>query len=195
MDETLIHLIRHGEVENPDRIRYGQLPGFRLSERGRAQAGAAGRYLRGRPQPIVAIYSSPLERAIETAEIVAGELALREVVPDPELIEAPSQFDGLPKTAFLSPRMWGRLTNPFRPSWGEPFAEVAARMRAAVERLRDAHTGAAIAVVSHQSPIWITRRLYEGGPPWLRPMRCAPASVTTLRFAGERFVGEDYWRT
>ena len=196
MTETWIHLVRHGEVENPDYVRYGQLPGFRLSEVGRAHVEATARYLNGQGRPIAALIASPLERAVETAEILAATLPCPPLVTDPQLIEAPSEFDGLRKTAFLAPRHWPRLRNPLRPSWGEPFAEVARRMRGAIERYRAAHAGGVAVLVSHQSPIWIARRLYEGGgPPWLRPMRCAPASVTTLRFDGDRFAGHTYWRS
>lgn len=187
--ETRIHLVRHGEVYNPDYIRYGRLPGFRLSERGRVQAEAAARQLRAAD----AIISSPLERAVETAEIIArtvgGSLAL-----DDRLIEARSEFDGLRKTAFLAPRHWPRLRNPTRPSWGEPYAEVAIRMRVAIELAREAHGGGSVVLVSHQSPIWIARRSYESSaPPWLRRMRCSPASITTLVFVGARFASEQYW--
>ena len=195
MAETLIHLVRHGEVENPDYIRYGQLPGFRLSEGGRAHVTRTARYLQEQGREIAALVSSPLERALETAEIIAGEMPCPPVETDPHLIEAASQFDGLRKTAFLSPRHWQRLKNPLVPSWAEPFADVARRMRAAIERYRDAHPGGVVILVSHQSPIWIARRMYESSaPPWLRPMRCAPASVTTLRFVNGRFTGHSYWR-
>ena len=64
-----VHLVRHGEVHNPDHLVYASLPGFTLSERGEAQARAVARYL-GR-QPIVGVWSSPLERALRTAEPLA----------------------------------------------------------------------------------------------------------------------------
>ena len=188
MVETRIHLVRHGEVFNPDYIRYGRIPGFRLSERGRAQAEAAARQLQG----IDAIVSSPLERAVETAEIIAQGRAVR---IDDRLLEARSEFDGLRKTAFLSPRYWPLLRDPTRPSWGEPYGDVAMRMRVAIELARESHSGGSVVMVSHQSPIWIARRSYQSAaPPWLRRMRCAPASITTLVFVGARFVRDEYWR-
>jgi broad specificity phosphatase PhoE len=191
--DTVIHLVRHGVVHNPELVRYGRLPGFHLSERGRTQAEAAARWLRGRDRTIDAIVSSPLDRAVETAQIIAA-LAGGTVEIDERLIEASSQFDGLHKTAFLSPQHWARLRNPLRPSWGEPYAQVAMRMRVAIELARAAHPGGVVVIVSHQSPIWIARRAYESaGPPWLVPMRCAPGSITTLHFARTRFAGETYW--
>ena len=63
---TTIHLVRHGEVHNPDDIYYGRIPGYRLSERGREQAAAAGKFLAKRR--LAAIYASPQQRAQETAE-------------------------------------------------------------------------------------------------------------------------------
>jgi broad specificity phosphatase PhoE len=66
-----LYLLRHGEVHNPENILYGRLPNFRLSETGRDQAIAAGRYLA--EAPLAAIYSSPMERAQETARLVLAQ--------------------------------------------------------------------------------------------------------------------------
>src|SRR5690554_7235372 len=71
---TRVHLVRHGEVHNPDHLVYASLPGFGLSPTGEEQARAVARYL-GR-QPVVGIWSSPLERALRTAEAVANRTGL-----------------------------------------------------------------------------------------------------------------------
>jgi broad specificity phosphatase PhoE len=136
-----------------------------------------------------------VEPARATAEIIARVLGGARLAVDERLIEARSQFDGFRKTAFLEPRHWHRLRNPLRPSWGEPFEDIERRMRAMIDDERSAHAGAAVVLVSHQSPIWIARRSIEahGVPPWLAPMRCAPGSVTTLRFGANRFEGHIYW--
>jgi len=193
--ETVVHLIRHGKVENPTNVRYGHAPGFHLSELGRAQAKAAGVRLRELGQPLAALVTSPLERAVETAEIIGGELAMAITKADERVTEAQNQLAGLHRYAFLYPWQWWRLYNPIKPSWGEPFADVAARMRAAIDELRAHHAGAAVAVVSHQAPIWIMREAVEhpGRIPWLGAVRCTQASVTTLRFDGERYLGHTYW--
>ena len=192
--ETLVHLIRHGKVFNPDNIRYGCAPGFHLSDLGREQARACGKFL-ATQAPLAALVSSPLERATETAAIVAAELAITDVPTDDRLIEAANRFDGLHRYAFLHPWRWPRLWNPFAPSWGESFKQITARMRSAIEERRVA--GAAIALVSHQAPIWIARQSYEapGRVPWLgrKGVRCTQASVTTLRFDGDRYLGHTYW--
>jgi broad specificity phosphatase PhoE len=192
--ETVVHLVRHGEVANPDKLRYGQLIGFPLSTRGREQARLAAERLRG-VGPVAALVSSPLERAIETATVL--RLALDrddELVLDDRLIEARSMFDGIPRLAVMRPWHWWKLWNPWRPSWGEPFASVTQRMLAAVTALRAAWPGGAIVAVSHQSPIWLTRQALESTPPpWRSRMRCAHASITSLRFSADRYLGYDYW--
>jgi len=192
---TVIHLIRHGEVENPGNIRYGQLHGFGLSRRGELQARAAGRYLRGAATPIAAIISSPLERAIQTATLLQIELALAGFELDEQLIEAPNQFDGQRRTAPLYPWNWRVLRDPFTPSWGEPFSDVARRMQTAIAGHGRRHAGRHIALVSHQSPIWLARLAYEGRrlPPWLSRVRCTHASITSLELDGDRCIAHRYW--
>lgn len=192
--ETVVHLIRHGKVHNPRNVRYGRAPGFHLSDLGRAQAKAAGVRLKELGQPLAAFISSPLERAVETAELIAGELGIGPPATDTRLLEAHNRFDGMHRYAFLFPWKWPRLWNPFRPSWGEPFGEIAERMLSIITEQRDAHPGGAVVLVSHQAPIWIARQALERpGVPWLSPVRCTQASITTLRFDGPRYIGHDYW--
>ncbi|MEZ4399229.1 MAG: histidine phosphatase family protein [Kofleriaceae bacterium] len=194
MPAAIVHLVRHGEVDNPRRIRYGRLPGYRLSARGRDQALAAARHLEAVPD--VVLYASPLERAVETAEIIARHLRLGEVARDERLLETTTVFEGQPKTAPALPWNWPRLWNPFRPSWGEPFAQVRTRMLAAIADLRARHPGRTVVAVSHQSPIWITRQALEQvNPPWCGRVRCGLASVHALHFdgPGDRYTGHRYW--
>jgi broad specificity phosphatase PhoE len=192
--ETVVHLIRHGRVHNPENVRYGRAPGFHLSAVGRDQARAAALRLRELGRPLAALVTSPLERAVETAASIAALLRVP-AVHDARVIEAESHFDGLHRWAFALPTHWPWLRNPAMPSWGEPFAEVAARMRTVIDEQRVRHPGGAIAIVSHQSPIWIARRAYEapGMPPWLGPVHCTQGSLTSLRFAGDRYLGHTYW--
>lgn len=116
---TVVHLMRHGEVENPSGILYGRLPGYHLSELGRKMADRVAEHLAGRD--ITHVVASPLERAQETATPVARAHGL-ELGADPRLIEAGNVFQG--KTfgvgdgALRKPANWRHLTNPFRPSWG-----------------------------------------------------------------------------
>ena len=194
-EQTVVHLLRHGEVFNPDKILYGRLPGFRLSADGEAMAEKAAAWFTGRC--VTHLVSSPLERAQQTARPIAAALDLP-VQLDERLIEAGNAFEGLRvgvgDGALRDPRHWWKLRNPFRPSWGEPYVEIAARMLAAVEAARDAARGDAAVLVSHQLPIW-TLRLHLEGRRYVhdpRHRQCGLASVTSLTYEGDRFTGLSY---
>ncbi|MGR6966160.1 histidine phosphatase family protein [Geodermatophilus sp. URMC 61] len=199
-EKTVVHLLRHGEVDNPQKVLYGRLPGYRLSETGEAMALAAAEWLAdsvASHPPITHVLSSPLERARQTAAPIAGKLDLPVEIDD-RLLEAGNAFEGLRvgvgDGALRSPQHWWKLRNPFRPSWGEPYVEIAARMLAAVEAARDAARGAAAVCVSHQLPIWTLRLHLEGRRYAHDPRRrqCGLASVTSLTYDGDRFVGLSY---
>ncbi|GGG55267.1 histidine phosphatase family protein [Kocuria dechangensis] len=193
MPSTTVHLLRHGQVANPDRLVYGRLPNYHLTELGARMAEAAAAELAARVgggSRIVHLVSSPLLRARETAAPVARELDLP-VHPDERIIEPRNHFEGLHVDGpeLLKPRHWPHLLNPLRPSWGEPYRHQVARMaeavldagRTAVERGGD---GAEAVLVSHQLPIWLTRRSAEGRPLPHDPRRrrCNLASLTSLVF-------------
>jgi len=194
-DTTVVHLLRHGEVHNPDGVLYGRLPGYRLSTTGEAMALAAAEWFVGKD--VTALVSSPLERAQQTAAPIAEALSLPIGIDD-RLIEAGNAFEGMrvagPAGVFGAPGNWWRLRNPFRPSWGEPYVEIAARMLAAVEAARDAARGSEVVLVSHQLPIWTTRLHLEGRRYAHDPRRrqCGLASVTSLTYDGDRFAGLAY---
>jgi broad specificity phosphatase PhoE len=194
-EQTVVHLLRHGEVHNPEKVLYGRLPGYRLSETGEAMALAAAEWLTDKG--LTHVLSSPLERAQQTAAPIAGKLDLPVEIDD-RLIEAGNAFEGLRvgvgDGALRSPQHWWKLRNPFRPSWGEPYVEIAARMLAAVEAARDAARGAAVVCVSHQLPIWTLRLHLEGRRYAHDPRRrqCGLASVTSLTYDGDRCVGLSY---
>jgi broad specificity phosphatase PhoE len=194
-ETTVVHLLRHGEVENPDHIMYGRLSGYHLSANGRAMASAAGDFFADRQ--VAALFSSPLERALETARPVAERLGLP-VVTDERLIEPWNHFEGLRfgvgDGSLRRPTHWPYLINPFRPSWGEPYRDVAARMLAVMAVARQAADGQEAVCVSHQLPIWVTRRYAEGRPLWHNPTsrQCALGSVTSFTYAGDRIVGISY---
>jgi broad specificity phosphatase PhoE len=182
---TVVHLLRHGEVYNPQGILYGRAPGFVLSDRGRAMAERVAERIGDRD--ITHIVSSPLERAQETAAPLAR---VRGVVPvlDERVIESTNVFEGrrfsIGSGLVRRPSVWRHLWNPFKPSWGEPYAEVAGRMWAAVEDAREAAAGHEAVVVSHQLPIWICRLHAEGRRFLHDPRRrqCTLCSVTSFTF-------------
>jgi broad specificity phosphatase PhoE len=194
-EETVVHLLRHGEVHNPAKVLYGRLPGFRLSDAGEGMAEKAATWFVGKD--VTHLVSSPLERAQHTAAPIADALSLP-VQIDERLIEAGNAFEGMVVAGtagvFRAPRNWWKLRNPFQPSWGEPYVEIAARMLAAVEAARDAARGHEAVLVSHQLPIW-TVRLHVEGRRYLhdpRRRQCALASVTSLTYDGDRITGVAY---
>jgi broad specificity phosphatase PhoE len=192
---TIVHLLRHGEVSNPGHVIYGRQPDFHLSEDGRMMAKAAAGFLAGRD--VTAVFSSPLERARETAEPVAAQFGL-DVIVDERLIEPWNHFEGLTfgvgDGSLRRMRHWWYLRNPFLPSWGEPYRQIAHRMLAAMAGARDAARGHEAVCVSHQLPIWVTRRAVEGHRLWHHPARreCALGSVTSFTYEGDRIAGVAY---
>lgn len=193
-----MHLLRHGEVHNPDKVLYGRLPGFHLSDLGRRQAEAAARWFDGRD--IGHLVASPLERAQETAAVVAAATGL-DVHADDRLIEAENYLQGRNVAGgqglFRDPANWRFFRNPLRPSWGEPYWEIAGRMLAAALSARESAVaaGAREAVcVSHQLPIVALRRQAERKPLYHDPRRrqCSLASVTSFTFGGDHIVRVDY---
>jgi broad specificity phosphatase PhoE len=193
MPQATVHLLRHGEVHNPDGVLYGRLPEFHLSGLGRDMAGMLAEHFSARTRQgakIVHLVASPLTRAQETAQPIAEALGLA-ITTEARIIEAENYFEGLhvDKAELRKPKHWPMLRNPLRPSWGEPYKEQAARMIAAVQdaRLRAIELGgdgAEAILVSHQLPIWATRLSAEGKPLWHDPRKreCTLTSVTSLVF-------------
>jgi len=190
-ERTTVHLLRHGEVHNPEGILYGRRDGYHLSDLGARMAERVAKAVGDRD--ITHLVSSPLERAQETARPLAQARGL-EVGTDPRVIESTNVFEGqrfsVGDSILKHPAGWRHLWNPFRPSWGEPYKEVVARMVAAVNDARDAARGHEAVVVSHQLPIWVTRlhaekRSYLHNP---RHRQCTLCSLTSLVFDGDRLV-------
>jgi broad specificity phosphatase PhoE len=190
-----VHLLRHGEVYNPDRVLYGRLPGYRLSELGERQVQAAADWLTQRDLGYLA--SSPLERARQTAAPVAAATGLG-VAVDERLIEAENLLAGRQvaggKGLFRDPSNWKYFVNPLRPSWGEPYVEIAERVLAAVRAARDNADGREAVCVTHQLPIVAARRRVEGQRLAHDPRRreCSLASVTSFTLVDDVVVRVDY---
>ncbi|MDP3972006.1 MAG: histidine phosphatase family protein [Candidatus Nanopelagicales bacterium] len=194
-DRTTVHLVRHGEVHNPTKILYGRLSDYHLSELGLKMADRVADWMASRD--LVALWSSPLDRARETASPIAVVTGLP-VRTDQRLLEATNVFEGqrvsVGDGVLGQPKAWRHLWNPFRPSWGEPYQQVAARMRDAVLDARNAAFGHEIAVVSHQLPIWVTRLSFEDRRLWHDPRhrQCSLASVTSLVFERGVLIAVSY---
>ncbi|MBG6056699.1 broad specificity phosphatase PhoE [Cryobacterium sp. MP_M5] len=197
MAASQLHLVRHGEVFNPERVLYGRLPGFGLSDLGLAMAEAAAADLVERGRPVARIVSSPLQRTRESAAPIAAAFGLP-VDIDPRLIEPANFFEGKrmrgPDGALRDPRNWRALVNPLRPSWGEPFQSITERMLAAIDDAYHSVDGGDVVLVSHQLPIWMVHRALSGerlahDP---RKRRCGLSSITTLSWRGDGPVEVGY---
>ncbi|WP_166986042.1 histidine phosphatase family protein [Canibacter zhoujuaniae] len=197
MSSHKIHLIRHGEVDNPEGILYGRLPGYALSENGRKMAELATQALLDSGVAVGHLYASPLLRAQQSARPIA-EVFEREIKTEQRIIEPTNKFEGLknhgPDSAFKQLRHLPKLWNPVLPSWGEPYARIARRVLAAMD---DAWTLAQasdvagdIVMVSHQAVIWAAHRRINGKPLMHNPAsrRCDLSSITTF----EKI--DDVWR-
>ena len=192
---TTVHLLRHGEVYNPEGVLYGRLPGYYLSDLGLEMADRAAAALSQRD--IAAVISSPMERAQQTAAPIAISHKL-DIATNQDLIEAENIFEGqrvsVGDGVLKQPKTWRHLWNPFKPSWGEPYDIVAARMNAAIESARLAAPGREAVLVSHQLPIWIARLSAERRRLWHDPRsrQCTLASLTSLTFDNQDLVAITY---
>ena len=192
---TTVHLLRHGEVYNPQGVLYGRLPGYFLSDLGLKMADRAASALANRD--IATVISSPMERAQQTAAPIAKNHGV-EIVTNSDLIEAENIFEGkrvsVGDGVLKQPKTWRHLWNPFKPSWGEPYDTVATRMSAAIESARSQAQGREAVLVSHQLPIWIARLAAENRRLWHDPRsrQCTLASVTSLTFDDEGLVAITY---
>lgn len=212
MSGKRLHLVRHGEVDNPGGVLYGRLPGYELSALGHRMAEAAANELAAAGRPVSALIASPLERAQQSAEPIARAFELS-IATDERIIEPTNDFEGQIKSgrgsAMLNPRYWYRYRNPFRPSWGEPYRSITARTRAAMDAAWDGATdGAAdggtaeggatdngdIVLVSHQAVIWLAHLDVAGKALFHNPARrrCELSSITSFERHGDRWVEVDY---
>mgnify|MGYP000264997576 FL=1 len=188
---STVHVARHGEVENPQKILYGRQPGWRLSTRGQQMAQVLGEW--SKSIDLGALHVSPLQRAQETAAPIAKAHGM-EITTDERLIEAGNIFEGKsfePGSGILKhPTAWRHLYNPWKPSWGEPYDEQINRMFAAIFAAHKAANGKDAIVVSHQLPIWITRSAIEGRSMLHDPRKreCTLASVTSIHFDDEGVI-------
>jgi len=194
----LVRLVRHGEVHNPTGVLYGRLPEFHLSDRGREMARLAAASLAG--HDIRRVVASPLTRTRESAqpwlELFRGTLEQQELGIDERLIEPTNVFEGtnIRRAVRANPLLARHFRNPWKPSWGEPFASIASRMMAAVADAHASVDGGEVVLVSHQAPIWIVARTVQGKPLATDPRsrRCALSSITTLARRDGAFVEVDY---
>ena len=188
---STVHVLRHGEVENPNKILYGRQPGWYLSARGQEMAATLGEW--SKSIDLGALHVSPLQRAQETAAPIAAAHKIA-ITTDERLIEAANIFEGksfeLGSGVLKHPSSWRHLYNPWKPSWGEPYVEQINRMLAAVFAAKDAANGKDAICVSHQLPIWILRSAIENRRLFHDPRKreCTLASVTSIHFDSDGVI-------
>lgn len=185
----LLLLIRHGQSTfNVEGRLPGQLPGIPLTDEGRRQAHRAAVALSA--VPLSAIIASPLERAAETAAIIARGwgLAVRE---DPRLMDTNvGHWSGqkIDEVAKNDPAWRAFVANPDEPPAGvESFSQVQARAVAvAQEALADPETGDYIALVAHGDVVKLILAYYMKTPiPCVPYLMVSNASISGLAFTGD----------
>ncbi|MCL1922636.1 MAG: histidine phosphatase family protein [Propionibacteriaceae bacterium] len=194
---AVVHVMRHGQVDNPEGVLYERLPGFHLTELGRDMAAQSATFFHD--LPITHLRCSPLERTQETMKPVAALFPTLEVHLDERVIEAGNRFAGQvmggSAKAAKNPKNWPFVLNPFRPSWGEPYAAIAERMLEAIKDSADivGDSGQAV-IVSHQLPIWMAhlratgRRLFHDP----RKRQCSLASITSFHVTSGEVTKIEY---
>jgi broad specificity phosphatase PhoE len=184
MPASRLHLVRHGEVFNPQGVLYERLDGFELSDTGHQMAEAAALELANQGREITKLLASPLLRTQQSAAPISKRFGL-EIGIEPRVIEPWNKFKGLkvgPRAILKRPSIALNLYNPSRPSWGEPFLEIADRMTmAALDAWQETDRGDVV-IVSHQLPIWMLYRSSQGLklPHDPRARRCSLSSITSF---------------
>lgn len=191
-----IHLVRHGEVHNPEGVLYGRLPNFGLSDLGHKMALAAAEDLKSQGRRISALYCSPLQRTKESARPFTRIFGL-DPIADDRLIEPTNVFQGHRLTAvrlMFQPHRWIHFRNPSRPSWGEPYVDVVERMTAAVVEAANSVASGDVVIVSHQLPIWMIHSSVSGKKLPHNPTqrRCSLSSITSFELVDGKLVEVDY---
>ncbi len=196
MTTATVHLARHGLVENPTGLLYGRLPGYHLSELGRQMADRLGDYFAD--TRLNHLRCSPLERAQETMAPIAANYPDLSVHTDGRVIESANDLEGFvvnTKAVLRHPRLLWLFRNPLRPTWGESYRDIVARMREAIKDAAEAAgDGGQALIVSHQLPIWMARCDAEGRRLVHDPRKreCTVASVTTFHLIDGHVTSVSY---
>jgi broad specificity phosphatase PhoE len=196
MPANRIHLVRHGEVDNPNGVLYGRLPNFALSALGRQMAQVSADELASTGANYTRLISSPLLRTLQSARPISEALKLS-VSTEDLIIEPTNIFEGKKvglATVTANPAYLLKLYNPFQPSWGEPYKQIVARMTEALRRAWDETATGEVVMVSHQLPIWALHLASTGKPLWHDPRsrRCDLSSITSFEFVGGKLKEVDY---
>lgn len=186
---TLVLLVRHGQTPTTGTMVPGRASGLHLSDDGRRQADAIAKRIAELPQ-VAAVYTSPLERARETAEAIARARGLTPCL-EPDLTECdPGEWTGAALKRLVKRPEWRVIQyhpSGFRFPGGESFSEMQVRIAAAVARLAERHRGDVIVAVSHAEPIKAAAAHALGlHLDLFQRIVIAPCSLTAVVLGGER---------
>ncbi|MGC2192731.1 MAG: histidine phosphatase family protein [Candidatus Dormiibacterota bacterium] len=193
---TRCYLARHCDVANPDGILYGHLPNFSLSAKGRQQGAIMGQYLAG--MGVRAIYTSPLQRAQETADLLASELSpAPPVLLRPELVEAEFgrylQGTRYRDVLWRKPRWWVHMVWPGLVPGDESMGAMARRVGKVISEGLQEHPGEAFVCVSHGDPIQAFWATADRRMPWaLHRLQCSKGGLLELRYRGQELESKRY---
>ncbi|MBV8300645.1 MAG: histidine phosphatase family protein [Candidatus Dormibacteraeota bacterium] len=184
---TRLYLVRHCDVHNPQGVLYGHLPHFKLSSKGEDQAHALGRFFAS--TAVRRIYTSPLERAAQTAAIIASYVTNADIVTTDDLVEA--RFGRYLQGVRPRDVPWRRPLWFLHMAWpgllrrDESVATMAERVERPLRALLDDFPGEGGICVSHGDPIqafWIRA---ENRPAYaLHRLQCAKGGRLDLDYAG-----------
>lgn len=183
---AIVYLVRHGQNHYVKQQKLpGWIPGIHLDQVGRQQAAQLGQHLRA--TKLQAVYSSPLERALETATEIAAacglEVQVREALGEVRI----GSWEGLSLKAARRRKLWPQIQaapSLARFPGGESFVEAQTRVVTEIEALRNRHQQrkAAFACVSHADPIKLAIAHYLGLPlDQFQRLTVAPASLSALQ--------------
>ncbi len=180
-------LARHADVHNPNKVLYGRLPRFGLSKQGQAQAKQLGQFLA--PEPLAAIYCSPLLRTRQTAAAIAAYHPGLKVQTNQLLLEVRTSYQGVPLVEVGDFNFYEPIAHPS----DETLENVAERLLRFIRRFMNKHKGQQLALVSHGDPVVVMHALYMGLPLRLASLRRPNfyperASVTRYDFPPEGFT-------
>ncbi len=196
MPANRLHFVRHGEVFNPKGVLYERIPGFQLSELGHQMAQAAAQQLASENRQVSRLLASPLQRTQESAAAISKEFGL-EIEHEPKVIEPWNKFAGFRmggRSLLKKPSLALHLYNPQKPSWGEPYKEIAQRMTDAAFSAWSSVDGGDVVLVSHQLPIWMLYRSSQGLalPHDPKSRRCSLSSITSFEVVDGKLVEVGY---
>lgn len=159
---TKIFFVRHGEINNPNKILYGRLQRFGLSKKGKEQIAKTAQILK--KNKISAIYSSPLLRTKQSAKIISNFLHLPIHCSD-DLLEIKSPMEGKPIEYIYSNTVnYNVFASEANSIAGETIGGVAKRMLRFIDTIRKNYAGKNIVAVTHGDPIMIVKAIMEGLP-------------------------------